>query len=150
VYFYGRDGKRHAFSNGKVFFTWYQNFESVVEVTPAVMGQIPLGKNVTYKPASRMVKFVTLDKVYLVTRGGVLRWVTTEAVASGLYGTDWNTKIDDIPDAFFVNYAFGADVNAVADVSLAGEAQAAPSVDDSLDAVDVPGNDGYCLFHILS
>ena len=129
VYYYGQDAKRHAFANSKVFFTWFQGFDSVVEVSPSVLGQIPLGKNIAYRPASRMVKFVTLDKVYVVTRGGMLRWVTSEAVATGLYGTDWNTKIDDIADTFFVNYTFGADILTAAELNLANVASEAPTID---------------------
>ncbi len=110
VYYIGVDGKRHAFPNSKVFFTWYGNFDSVEEVPDAELTAFPLGLNVTYRPGVRMVKFTTLDKVYAVSAGGVLRWIGTEAVARALYGDDWNTKIDDIADTFFTNYSFGADI----------------------------------------
>jgi hypothetical protein len=110
VYFYGRDGKRHAFPNDKAYFTWYQNFDSVTTVTPDQLSAMPLGKNITYRPGIRMVKFQTLNHVYAVGSDGVLRWVATEDVARALYGDDWNTKIDDIPDAFYTNYIFGTDI----------------------------------------
>ncbi len=110
VYYRSTDGSRHAFSNSKVFFTWYDNFDSVITVTPEVMGSSLLGKNVTYRPGVKLVKFASLDRVYAVAQGGILRWVTTEDVARSLYGDDWNTKVDDIPDTFYGDYTFGADI----------------------------------------
>jgi len=132
VYYYGKDGKRHAFPNDKVYFTWYSNFDSVATVTPEVMGSMLLGKNVTYRPGVRMVKFTTLNNVYAVSKGGVLRWVTTEAVAVGLYGADWNKKIDDVPDTVYTNYTFGAEIKEVSDYNLSSEMSSTVKVDDTL------------------
>jgi cyclophilin family peptidyl-prolyl cis-trans isomerase len=132
VYYYGADEKRHAFPNSKVYFTWYENFDSVMTVSSEVMSGIMLGKNVTYRPGVKMVKFTTVNKVYALSKGGVLRWVTTEEVAVGLYGEDWNTKIDDIPDTFFTNYSFGLDIALPEAYGVSAEMDAAPTIDDSL------------------
>ncbi|HWQ99715.1 MAG TPA: hypothetical protein VN397_02600 [Candidatus Methylomirabilis sp.] len=132
VYYYGADGKRHAFPNEKVYFTWYADFDFITSVSATVLGSIPLGKNVTYRPGVRMVKFTTLNKVYAVGNGGVLRWVASEDVAKTLYGDLWNTKIDDIPDTFYANYAFGTDIATVAAYGVAAELDAAKAIDDSL------------------
>lgn len=129
VYYIGADGKRHAFPNSRVFFTWYSNFDGVRAVTAERLGQYMLGLNVTYRPGARMVKFTTDPKVYVVGRGGILRWVKTEALARAYYGDTWNTKIDDIPDAFYTNYTFGADVEAEADFSPSAEVQANITLD---------------------
>ncbi len=107
VYYCGRDGKRYVFPNEKTFYTWYDDFSSLVVLTDAELAAIPLGGNATYKPGVRMVKIQTDPKVYAIARGGLLRWVQTEAVARALYGDDWNQKIDDVSDAFFVNYTIG-------------------------------------------
>lgn len=77
VYYYGKDLKRHAFPNSQAYFTWYENFDSVTSTDEVTIQQIPLGKNVTYRPGKRMVKFQTVDRVYTVSRGGILRWVAT-------------------------------------------------------------------------
>ena len=132
VYYYGADGKRHPFPNSKAYFTWYADFNAVQSVDAAALGAIPLGKNVTYRPGIRMVKFQTLNNVYAVSKGGVLRWVTSEAVARGLYGDDWNKKIDDIADTFFTNYAFGADIVSANGYVAATESGAAQTIDASL------------------
>ncbi|MEK7615280.1 MAG: S8 family peptidase [Patescibacteria group bacterium] len=121
VYFYSTDGKRHAFTNEKVFFTWFSNYDSVKEVSATFLSSLPLGKNVTYHPGTKMVKFQSVPTVYAVSKGGVLRPIVTEQVAFVLYGTNWNTQIDDISDAFFGNYRFGAKVTVPADYDVAKE-----------------------------
>lgn len=121
VYFVAPDGKRHAFPNDKVYFTWFSNFTGVEIVSSSELSLFPLGKNVTYRPGSKMVKFVTLPKVYSVSRNGELHWVVSEAVAQGLFGSDWNHKIDDINDAFFLDYAFGADQTPAADFDVTAD-----------------------------
>ncbi len=115
VYYIGGDGMRHAFPNSKVYFTWFCSFAGVQVVSVDVLATIPLGQNVTYIPGRRMVKFTSDNKVYAVTKGGILRWVTTEALAETFYGADWNTKIDDIDIAFYPNYLFGENINEASD-----------------------------------
>jgi len=107
VYYCGADGKRYVFVNAPAFFSWYPDFSTVQTITDTQMASIPLGGNITYRPGSRMVKIQTDPKVYVVARGGILRWVSSEAVASRLYGANWATMIDDVPDSFFVNYKVG-------------------------------------------
>ena len=111
VYYLTSDGLRHAFPNDKVFFTWYENFDGITTISAADMTKYTLGKNVTYRPGTRMVKFVTSNTVYAVSRGGELRPIASEAVATALYGTTWNTQIDDISDAFYGNYTFGSTID---------------------------------------
>lgn len=132
VYYYGADGKRHAFANSNVFFTWYSDFGSVQTIDASMMARIPLGKNVTYRPGSRMVKFTTDNRVYAVSKGGTLRWVANEDVAHTLYGANWNTKIDDIPDTEYGSYTFGGDITASDSYNPASEMGAASKIDSSL------------------
>lgn len=120
VYYIGTDGKRHAFPNSKVYFTWYADFSQVQLIGLSQLSSIPLGSNVTYKPGVRMVKFITDPKVYAVDKGGVLRWIASEEIATALYGNAWNTMIDDVSDAFYVNYTFGASIISTADFSVSG------------------------------
>jgi len=132
VYYVGADGKRHAFPNERIYFTWYTNFDSVVEVNSAELSSMPLGPNVQYRPGVRMVKFTTLNKVYAVGRYGTLRWVTSESVATSLYGSNWNTKIDDISDAFFGDYTFGTDITSVGSYSPSSEMSVASTIEANL------------------
>ncbi len=110
--YYLNGGKRYVFPNQKTFMTWYPNFDSVVTVSQSEMEGYPLGGNVTYRPGTRLVKITTVPTVYAVEPGGVLRSILSEANAEALYGSAWNTMIDDVPDSFFVNYTVGADLTA--------------------------------------
>jgi hypothetical protein len=107
VYYCGADGKRHVFSNERVYFSWYNDWKGVTALPDEDLAEVPIGANVTYRPGSRLVKILSDPKVYAIGRGGVLRWLKSEAVAVRLYGANWNKQIDYIPDAFFVNYRLG-------------------------------------------
>jgi hypothetical protein len=111
VYYCARDGKRYAFPNGRIFFSWFKDFSSVKTVPTSIMFNIALGGNVSYRPGTRMIKITTDPKVYAVSRGGILRWITSETIAKKVYGEDWNTLIDDVSDAFFVNYTIGLPIS---------------------------------------
>lgn len=131
VYFYASDGKRHAFPNEKVYFTWYENFDDVIIVTDTFMASLSLGTNVTYRPGIKMVKFLSVNTVYAVEKEGVLRAIGSEDIAASLYGSDWNTKIDDINDAFFGNYRFGDDIDSTSDYNVDDALSSVSELDDN-------------------
>ena len=107
VYYCGADGKRYVFPTDKVYFSWYSDFEDIIELPLEDIYKIPLGGNVTYKPGIKMLKLTTDPRVYAIDTGGVLRWIKSEEAASLLYGSDWNQRIDDMPDAFYMDYKIG-------------------------------------------
>lgn len=128
VYYVGTDARRYAFPNAKTYATWYDGFGTVKVITASEMAALQLAGNVTYRPGTRLVKVTTDPKVYAVERGGVLRPVASESVAVGLYGSSWNTKVDDVPDEFFSAYALGEpDVVSDNDVPNAGPMSTATS-----------------------
>ena len=128
VYYYGADGFRYVFPNDKTYFTWYSNFDSVKWLTDADLGKIQIGGNVTYKPGVKMIKINSDPKTYAIGEGGALRWVSTESAAIALYGSDWNKKIDDVPDAFFSNYSRGEDIEVASDFNPANETASATTI----------------------
>lgn len=109
VYYYSSNGKRYAFPSERVFKTWYSDFSNVVTIPDAELEKIQLGGNANYRPGVRMIKVESSPSVYVVSRGGVLHWVKTEAVATELYGVNWSKFVDDVTDALFVNYTIGED-----------------------------------------
>lgn len=147
VYYYGADGFRYVFPNEKTYFTWYEDFDDVVWLTDAELGAIQIGGNVTYKPGVKMIKINTDPKVYVVSADGVLHHVDDEATASSLYGSSWNTMIDDVPDGFFGNYTIEASSANEEDYSASDAEAAATSInnDKSLVAPEeiVIDSDGY-------
>ncbi len=128
VYYYGADGKRYVFPNERVFKTWYADFSGVQTVTADEMAAIQIGGNVTYRPGFKMIKIDTDPKVYAVSRGGVLRHIASEAVASAIFGAGWAALVDDIPDAFFVNYTHGAAIASASEYSRDAELASATHI----------------------
>lgn len=118
VYYYGADGRRYVFPNEKTYFTWYNDFSNVKVLPIDQMSLIPIGGNVTYRAGTRMIKFQTDTKTYIVTKGGVLRWAMSESVAKGWFGENWNRFIDDASEAFYTNYTFGNPVGSSMDLDL--------------------------------
>ena len=76
------------------------------------MAAWPLGKNVSMRPGTYLVKLTTDPKTYAVEEGGVLRWIKQEYVAIQLFGENWATRVRDVPDVFFSNYTKGKDIDA--------------------------------------
>ncbi len=128
VYYVGADSKRYVFPNDRSYFTWYTNFDSVRTITCAELGGITIGGNATYRPGAKMVKIQSDPRVYVVAHGGVLRHIGSEAVAVALYGSTWNKQVDDIPDAFFVNYTLGTAVTTASDYNRTLETQQASTI----------------------
>lgn len=118
VYYVGTDGKRYAFPNERIYRSWYADFSGVTRVSDSALAAVPLGGVAHYKPAVRLVKVTTDPKVYAVAAGGVLRWVTTEALAIELYGPAWSGAVDDLPDAFFAAYSIGTPIVRASEFSV--------------------------------
>ncbi|MEK7116196.1 MAG: hypothetical protein AAB879_02255, partial [Patescibacteria group bacterium] len=110
VYYYAADGKRYVFPHEKQFFSWYKDFSAVKTITVAELAALSIGGNVTERPGTKLVKVTTIPAVYAVTQGGILHWIQSEAIAKALYGDNWNQRIIDVSDAFFVNYTVGSAV----------------------------------------
>jgi len=132
TYYYASDGKRYVFVNEKTYKTWYSDFSGITTLTDAELAAIPIGGNVTYKPGVKMVKITTDPKVYAVDAHGTLRWVNSEAIAVALYGTGWNRMIEDLSDAFFINYTVGAEITSAASFVPATVTAAATSINTNL------------------
>ncbi len=116
VYLLGSDGKRHAFPNETVFTSWDYSFDNVTTITADALAGYMLGKNVTIKPATYLVKLQTNPKTYAVAPDATLRWVTSESVAISLYGVDWAENVVDVADVFWPNYVVGEDIDEQADI----------------------------------
>jgi len=121
VYYFGTDGKRHAFPNEKVYFSWYTDFASIITISKSSMSSLPLGKNITYHPGKKLVKFLSVPTVHAVSKGGVLRAIASEEIATALYGSAWNQQVDDISDAFFGNYRRGEPITASTQYNVTAE-----------------------------
>lgn len=111
VYYYS-GGKRYVFPNEKTFKTWYRDFNSVQTISQSELESYPLGGNVTYRPGVRLVKITTNPNVYAVDYNRTLRSIVSEANAISLWGSNWASMVEDVPDSFFTNYVVGAPLTA--------------------------------------
>ena len=128
VYAIGPNGKRFVFPTAKTYLSWFAGFDDVQTLSNDSLSAIPLGGNVTYRPGIRLVKVTTDPRVYAVAGGGILRWIENEATAIQLYGEDWAKKVDDLPDAFFVNYRIGTSISNADTYSPQTEIAAVPTI----------------------
>ncbi|EKE01427.1 MAG: hypothetical protein ACD_21C00134G0003 [uncultured bacterium] len=114
VFLLGSDGKLHPFPSETVFLSWYSDFSDVVTVETEQIAYYRLGKNVTMRSGTWLVKIQTDPKVYAIETGGVLRHVATEAIANELYGFDmpWKDRVVDIDQVFFNDYTTGDPISA--------------------------------------
>lgn len=111
VYYVGTDGKRHAFPDAKVYASWYPDFAGVTTLSDADLASIPLsGLNVVHRPGAYLMKIMSVPTVYAVEPSGVIRAISSAAVATALWGTGWETRIRDVDDSVFGNYTLGSDI----------------------------------------
>ena len=127
----GPYAERHAFPNEKAYFTWYTDWSNIHIITEAMMASYSLGANVTYHPGVRMVKFPSFNTVYAVARYGEMRAIGSEAIATELYGSNWNQMVDDVSEAFYTNYMFGHAIAAAVDFDVDAETNSVLSINDN-------------------
>ena len=143
VYFRSLDGQRHVFPNQATFDSWvFGTRPLITRVTEARLSSMPLGINILFRPGVRLVKITTNPKVYAVSRYGVLRWITTEALARALYGTNWKKSVSDIPDTFFADYQIGVPITSQDDFDPRDEQASVPTPQENLLSEDT-ASDGW-------
>ncbi len=128
VYYYGVDGKRHAFPNESIFASWYADFDDLVILSASAMAELPLGRNVTYRPGARLVKFST-KTVYAVSYGGLLRPIANAQIAEVIFGDDWASTIHTVEDVFFGNYRIGSTIESSVDFTPSTAQSSARTID---------------------
>jgi hypothetical protein len=105
VYYLGANSKKYVFPNATTYFSWYKDFSGVITIPQSEMDSygLPVG-NITMRPGTKLVKSPSVNTVYAVEPGGVLRAIPTEADAINLWGANWAKNVVDIPDSFITNY----------------------------------------------
>ncbi|MCX6745013.1 MAG: right-handed parallel beta-helix repeat-containing protein [Candidatus Parcubacteria bacterium] len=118
VYFIGMDNCRHPFPNESTYFTWFANFTEVKTIPIETISEISMGKNITVRPGTALVKIQSQAQVYLVEPGAKLRSLGSESLAAQLFGIDWSRLVIDIPDTFFTDYQMGEPASAFTNGTL--------------------------------
>ncbi len=143
VYYYGRDGKKYAFPNEKIYFTWYDSFAPVKVVPDTVAAAVPrANRSVHPRPGARLLQFVDIArdrrsyviksvKVYVLEPNGALRSIASPEVAQALYGPDWEQLI--VPSLPGMNgYRYGEEIQSALDFNPAGVQSLVNTIDDDL------------------
>jgi uncharacterized protein YkwD len=99
---------RLYFPNSEVFYTWYDDFSSVVEIPNICVDNYPIPSSppygINFRPGSKLVKITISPSVYVIEPNNTLRRITSESVARDLYGSNWASFVRDVPDVFWSNY----------------------------------------------
>ena len=142
VYYFGADEMRYGFPNEKTFFTWYDDFYAVETIALSEMNMIPLGGMVTYKPqfgddlSTRLLKTQLDSTVYVPVGNGMLAALKNTATAKDLFGTNWASYVDDLPEAFVPLYTILGG-NLTSDSEFVAEYTY--TISDDLEIYDVTG-----------
>jgi len=110
VYYFGTDEQRYGFPNEKTYFTWYDDFDDVQTIAVSEMNLIPLAGMVTYNAqfgstiSTSLLKSQWSSTVYVPIGNGMLAALKSESTAKSLFGSDWKSYVDDLPDAFVPLY----------------------------------------------
>ncbi|MBD3311768.1 MAG: hypothetical protein GF349_04750 [Candidatus Magasanikbacteria bacterium] len=114
VYYVASDGRRYEFPNEETFYTWKKDFSNIKKLSYREIRKIKKGKHtITVHPGIKLVKFPKSSKVYAVSSGAELRWISSEKVARDLYGSKWTQEIITLPLEDLENYVFGSDIDNV-------------------------------------
>lgn len=101
---------KHVFPDSKTYFTWYTSFDGIKTVAVSELDMYPAGAAVAYRPGTKLVTHPNTARVYAVEPGGNLRWISSEATATALYGSNWGKMVNDVHELTFGNYAIGSDM----------------------------------------
>lgn len=120
VYYLATNGKRYVFPYTKVLSSWYGPYTDTLQPTfdasvcaqvkqipDAVLGAIPLGGNVTYRPGVFVTGIESDPKRYVVDAQRMLRPVSDD-IAKQIYGGALTERTALLPEPFFVNYVTGS------------------------------------------
>ena len=131
VFYYGIDGKKHAFQTESVYKSWYSSFDNVVIVSKGNLKEMPTGENVTYRPGTSLVKFPTASTVYAVADGQVLRPIVNVAAAKAIYGSMWQKYVVVIPVSYKDEYTIGKKIYSSADYSRSQARHEVQTIDEN-------------------
>lgn len=125
VYFVSGDDVKHLFPNYETFLSWFGTVKpAITRVAENALARYADGDPVTVRPGSMLIRFEGSGRIYAVSGGSVLRYVTTPQIATGLYGSRWGAKIISMVGGAVKDYAVGGSIQNVRDYSPSFELNA--------------------------
>jgi len=111
IYYLDQNNIRHPFPNEKIYKSWSLDFSQIIIVSDELIKTYPLGKNITYRPGTKLIKIPSDPKVYALEPPNYLRWIKSEEIAIKLYGPNWAKLVDDLPETLWGDYNLGNEIN---------------------------------------
>lgn len=135
VDYVGSDGRRYAFANAGVYYTWYDNFNALRRLSCAEFDAIlDSGTFVLARPGARLIQFNDSPSVYALSSGATLRKLENATAARAFYGADWGRYIISQPWQMRMLYAMGTPLTAASQFNRADETTRATDVNTELRA----------------
>ena len=124
LYWVGNDGKRYLFPNVNVLNSWFPDIASRPEVqlvSEAQLDVLPLGGNVVYRSGSRLLRMGHDTKIHAIANRGIIRWVSSDAVATAIYGVNWRDRVETVSEEYVPNYVIGSSISSKFDFNPEAE-----------------------------
>ena len=109
---------RRPFLDAQTFFTYVDNFDAVIETSDDYLANYAIGTPMLPKAGTVLVKVVSVNNVYALEADNTLRWISSESLASSLYGSNWADYVIDVPVTAWGHFTIGEDVESVNDIEV--------------------------------
>lgn len=116
VYYIDSEGDRRVFIDSNSYFTWSNSFDDIISVTDEELSEFDLSGVMLPKAGVVLAKIQSDSRVYMLDDGEdvvvpVLREISTEEIASEMFGDDWADYVLDIEPTFFNKFELGDDID---------------------------------------
>ncbi|MDQ5952018.1 MAG: hypothetical protein QG626_145 [Patescibacteria group bacterium] len=123
VYYVTSTYTRRVFINEQSYFTWFDSFDGVKEVSASTLSALPLDGSMLPKAGVVLVKIQSSPVVYFLDDSSdefspELREIGDEATAIDLFGSNWADYVIDIEPTFFTKFDSGLEVDASEDLGI--------------------------------
>lgn len=122
IYYVDSSMKLRPFFDEQTYFTYEDTFNPVITLSSGDLADFSLGAPMLPKAGAVLVKIQSVAKVYMVeeTSDGSysLRWITSEDVATDMFGSSWSSYVVDVDATLFTRYEEGDDVDSAEDVDV--------------------------------
>lgn len=114
--YYIENGEKYLFPNPSVYFSWFSSFKQVETISKGRLDQKKFIGKIWYRPGWSLVKPKGSNKVYTISQDTWnLRWIKSPQVAKNLYGSNWQTLIQDVESNIFNYFCVGDSINKSSD-----------------------------------
>lgn len=112
---------RRPFINDQAYFTYEDSLDAVIEISQNTSNKFALGAPMAPQAGAVLIKTPSIDRVYVAEGAGAfpkLRWITSEAIAEEMFGSDWNAYVLDIDPTLFTRYEIGKNIDKAYSIDL--------------------------------